>query len=103
VALNKGILPGKVFEYLAAHKPVLCVGPADSDADKILREAGAGQALPYDDHALMRRTLDELVARWQRSPNLDLPPTPLVARYSRQAQAAQLAALVQASQPTKRK
>ncbi len=40
VELNKGILPGKIFEYLATRKPVLCVGPAGSDADHILREAG---------------------------------------------------------------
>jgi len=102
VALNKGILPGKVFEYLAAHKPVLCVGPAGSDADKILREAGAGQALPYDDYALMRRTLDALAERWQQNPNLDLSPTPSVARYSRQAQAARLAELVRAGRAARR-
>ncbi|MEJ7665869.1 MAG: hypothetical protein WKG07_43315 [Hymenobacter sp.] len=102
VALNKGILPGKIFEYLAAHKPVLCVGPAGSDADKILREAGAGRTLPYADYKLMRRTLDELAARWQLSPDLDLPPTPWCARYARQAQAARLAELVRAGRAARR-
>ena len=94
VALNLGILPGKVFEYLATRKPVLCVGPAGSDADHILREAGAGQALPYDDYELMLSTLLALAQRWQQSPNLDLAPSPVVAQYSRQAQAARLAGLV---------
>ncbi len=102
VALNKGILPGKIFEYLAARKPILCVGPAGSDADRVLRETNTGQALPYDDYALMRRTLAELAERWQRSPNLDLPPTPSVARYSRQAQAARLAELVRAGRAARR-
>ncbi|MGI4833485.1 MAG: glycosyltransferase family 4 protein [Janthinobacterium lividum] len=97
VALNLGILPGKVFEYLATHKPVLCVGPAGSDADHILREAGAGQALPYADYDLMLSTLLALGQRWQQSPNLDLPPNSVVARYSRRSQAARLAELVQAS------
>ena len=97
VPLNLGILPGKVFEYLATHKPVLCVGPAGSDADHMLRAAGAGQALPYDDYELMLSTLLTLGHRWQQSPNLDLPPSPAVARYSRRGQAAQLAQLVQAS------
>jgi glycosyltransferase involved in cell wall biosynthesis len=93
VALNQGILPGKIFEYLAARKPVLCVGPAGSDADHTLREAGAGQALPYDAHELMLSTLDKLAQQWQQSPNLDLPgPTP--AQYSRRGQAARLAELV---------
>ncbi|MGI4740005.1 MAG: glycosyltransferase family 4 protein [Janthinobacterium lividum] len=95
VALNRGILPGKIFEYLAARKPVLCVGPAGSDADHTLREAGAGQALPYDDYELMLSTLGHLAEQWQRNSNLDLPgPTP--AQYSRRGQAAQLAALVRA-------
>jgi hypothetical protein len=93
VALNQGILPGKVFEYLAARKPVLCVGPAGSDADNVLREAGAGQALPYDEFDLMLSTLGHLAEQWQQDPNLDLRTTK-PARYSRRGQAAQLAELV---------
>jgi len=95
VALNRGILPGKVFEYLAACKPVLCVGPAGSDADDVLREAGAGQALPYDDYNLMLSTLEQLAQQWQQNPDLDLRTTKPT-RYSRRGQAAQLAELVRA-------
>jgi glycosyltransferase involved in cell wall biosynthesis len=94
VANNLGILPGKVFEYLAANKPVLCVGPAGCDADTLLRECGAGQALPYADHALMLETLEALVARWRSNPNVDLP-TRQNQRYSRRELTGQLAALVQ--------
>jgi glycosyltransferase involved in cell wall biosynthesis len=95
VALNRGILPGKIFEYLATRKPVLCVGPAGSDADNVLREAGAGQALPYDDYALMLNTLAQLAQQWQQHPNLDLTTTKPT-QYSRRGQAAQLAELVRA-------
>ena len=102
VALNQGILPGKIFEYLAARKPVLCVGPAGSDADHILREAAAGQALPYDNYELMLSTLTALARRWQLSPDLDLPASAVVARYARQAQAARLAGLVRAGRRAQR-
>lgn len=95
VALNRGILPGKVFEYLAARKPVLCVGPAGSDADAILREAGAGQILPYDEYTLMLSTLEQLAQQWLQSPDLDLRDTTPV-QYSRRGQAARLAELVRA-------
>ncbi len=95
VALNRGILPGKVFEYLAARKPVLCVGPVGSDADDILREAGAGQILPYDDFALMLSTVEQLAQQWMQSPDLDLRDT-TPAQYSRRGQAARLAELVRA-------
>ena len=93
VPRNLGILPGKVFEYLAAGKPILCVGPAGSDADQLLRECHAGQALPYDDYVLMLSTLEKFVAQWQLSTNLDLPATS-TARYSRRALTARLAKLV---------
>ena len=95
VPRNFGILPGKVFEYLAANKPILCVGPAGSDADNLLQECGAGQALPYHDSALMRETLEGLVAQWRLNPNLDLPAVSH-ARYSRRALTKQLAALLRA-------
>ena len=95
VPRNFGILPGKVFEYLAANKPILCVGPAGSDADNLLQECGAGQALPYQDSALMRETLEALVAQWRLNPNLDLPAVSH-ARYSRRALTKQLAALLRA-------
>ena len=95
VPRNFGILPGKVFEYLAANKPILCVGPTGSDADNLLQECGAGKALPYQDAALMLDTLETLVAQWRINPNLDLPAVSHT-RYSRRALAGQLAELVRA-------
>jgi len=44
----KGILTGKIFEYLAAKRPILAVGPIGGDVDNLLRETGAGFLLPYD-------------------------------------------------------
>ena len=93
VPRNFGILPGKVFEYLAANKPILCVGPAGSDADNLLQECGAGQALPYQDFNLMLETLANLVAQWRISPNLDLPAVSHT-RYSRRGLTGKLAAIV---------
>jgi glycosyltransferase involved in cell wall biosynthesis len=90
---NFGILPGKVFEYLATSKPILCVGPAGSDADQLLRECGAGQALPYQDYTLMLATLEKLVAQWRHNPNLDLPAQSH-SRYSRRALTGQLAEVI---------
>jgi glycosyltransferase involved in cell wall biosynthesis len=94
VVPNFGILPGKVFEYLATNKPILCVGPAGSDADNLLQECGAGQALPYADYQLMRQTLEALIAQWRLNPNLDLPALSH-SRYSRRALTGQLVAVVQ--------
>jgi glycosyltransferase involved in cell wall biosynthesis len=46
---NKGILTGKLFEYLASGVPILCLGPADGDAAEIISMARAGATFRYDD------------------------------------------------------
>ena len=49
IANNKGILTGKLFEYLGARKPILCIGPTDGDAAKIIKECKAGTTFDYSD------------------------------------------------------
>lgn len=49
IANNKGILTGKLFEYLGARKPILCIGPTNGDAAKIIQECKAGKTFDYLD------------------------------------------------------
>lgn len=44
----KGILTGKVYEYLAAKRPILAIGPLGGDLDNLLNETKAGKCLPFD-------------------------------------------------------
>jgi glycosyltransferase involved in cell wall biosynthesis len=46
---NKSIITGKLFEYLATGKPVLCIGPEDGDAAEILGITGHGRTTGYND------------------------------------------------------
>ncbi|TAL72169.1 MAG: hypothetical protein EPN88_05115 [Bacteroidetes bacterium] len=46
---NKCIITGKLFEYIAAAKPVICLGPADGDAAGFLNETGHGTTFSYRD------------------------------------------------------
>lgn len=46
---NKSFLSGKLFEYIASGKPVLCLGPVDGDAAQILESKGFGKCFEYDD------------------------------------------------------
>ena len=45
----KGILTGKVFEYLAVGRPVLAIGPSDGDLAEILKETDSGFIIDFED------------------------------------------------------
>jgi glycosyltransferase involved in cell wall biosynthesis len=45
----KSILTGKFFEYLAAGRPILCIGPPDGDAGAILKETNSGLISDFTD------------------------------------------------------
>src|SRR3954467_4865633 len=46
---GRGVLSGKVFEYLAAERPVLALAPPDGAAARLLEETGAGPVVAPDD------------------------------------------------------
>ncbi len=62
---GKGVLSGKVFEYIAVGRPILAVVPPDGAAAELIRETAAGVVAPPDDTAAIRSALDELHARWR--------------------------------------
>lgn len=42
------VLPGKIFEYLAAGRPVLGIGQEDGAAAEVLKDSGAGRMFGWD-------------------------------------------------------
>lgn len=46
---NKSIITGKLFEYIASGKPIICLGPTDGDAADIIRDSGHGETFSYVD------------------------------------------------------
>jgi glycosyltransferase involved in cell wall biosynthesis len=60
----KVILPGKFFEYMAALRPVLCIGPADGDAAQVIAETNAGFVAGINDEAAIRSAIRELYQRF---------------------------------------
>lgn len=46
---SKGIIPGKIFEYLQTGKHIVSFGPEESDVKKILDETNAGKHFSYSD------------------------------------------------------
>jgi glycosyltransferase involved in cell wall biosynthesis len=73
---GRGVLSGKVFEYLAAERPILAVVPEDGAAARILRESGAGIVAAPDDEAAIRDALVALHERWRRGELEQAPLSP---------------------------
>nr|MBA2357294.1 hypothetical protein [Actinomycetota bacterium] len=92
---GRGVLSGKVFEYLAAERPILAVVPPEGAAAGLLRDTGAAEIVGPDDVPAIGAALERLVARWRAG---SLEGTPLSAevreRLSRRARTEELAALL---------
>ncbi|MBU2649867.1 MAG: glycosyltransferase family 4 protein [Bacteroidetes bacterium] len=69
---NKGILSGKIFDYLGAQKPIICIGPEDGNASQILQECQAGRAIDYENKEGIMSYLRDLFLKWKINRNLDL-------------------------------
>jgi glycosyltransferase involved in cell wall biosynthesis len=53
----KGILPGKMYEYLALQRPILAIGPTDADYAQIIKETKAGNCHNFTDTAGIGQTI----------------------------------------------
>jgi len=48
------VIPAKLFEYLAAQRPVLVVGPDGGECDRIVRETQSGLSVGFDAEAIAK-------------------------------------------------
>ncbi|MBN2173367.1 MAG: glycosyltransferase family 4 protein [Bacteroidales bacterium] len=53
------VLTGKIFEYMGSGRPILCIGPTDGDAAKIIAEAGVGKTVAPNDAAGLKKSILE--------------------------------------------
>jgi glycosyltransferase involved in cell wall biosynthesis len=90
------VLPGKIFEYLAAERPILAAVPPEGAAANLVRESGAGIVVPPEDVAAMREALVGLAVRWRAGHLNAAPLNPeLRERISRRKRVEELAELLQ--------
>jgi glycosyltransferase involved in cell wall biosynthesis len=91
---GRAVLSAKVFEYLAAERPILAVVPPDGAAADLIRETGAGVVVAPEDVEGIRDALAGLEGDWRSGKLNGAPLAPEVrARLSRQARAEELAEL----------
>lgn len=54
---TKAIIPGKLFEYLAAGRPILALGPEGSDIKAIIEETNTGRFFSYSEEGQIKEQL----------------------------------------------
>ncbi len=61
----EGRIPGKLFEYLAARRPIFCLEPMPSDVSKIIEETQSGYTCNYEDAAQIEMTIRMLYQQYR--------------------------------------
>jgi glycosyltransferase involved in cell wall biosynthesis len=84
------IVPAKTYEYLAAGRPVLALTPPGTELGRLLDGVRGVTVATFDDGAAIERWL----RRAGRGERMDAPPAEAARPYTRAAQAAALAALL---------
>ena len=62
----KGIITGKIFEYLQAKRPILAVGPEDGDLAEILAKTNSGAIVDFDDVVKMKKEIKLLYNQYKK-------------------------------------
>lgn len=65
----KGRIPGKLFENMRAKRPILCLGPTDSDVSKIITKTNTGKAFEYDDYKGLKTYILDLFEKFKNNTN----------------------------------
>jgi glycosyltransferase involved in cell wall biosynthesis len=90
--LGLSVLSGKLFEYLAAERPVLALVPPEGIAADLLRSTGFARIADPDDVGVIRAQLEDLVEAWRAGDLGDRPlPADLRERLDRRTRASEMA------------
>lgn len=87
-----GIAPGKMYEYLALKRPILCIGPNHGDAARIILETKSGVTVGFDDLEKLKETMNRWASQFIKKKLTG--NNNLVDRYSRPKLTKDLATLL---------
>ncbi|MFK7747122.1 MAG: glycosyl transferase family 1, partial [Kordia sp.] len=86
---TKGIIAGKLFEYMAAERPIMGIGPEDADIAKIIQQTNTGTYFLYTEKEKLKT---QIVAYYEAFKNKQLQVFPIgLQKYSRKALTGKLA------------
>ena len=91
VSNAKGILTGKLFEYLASYKPIIGIVPEESDAREIIEDCKAGICFTRNEIEQLTARLTKLI---HSDPSEINPDKTKIESFSRKHQAIQIQKLL---------
>lgn len=92
-------IPGKLFEYLAARRPILALCASDTDTSRFFEEFGGGLVVDPSDSLALRKAIERLVSG-------DVPSMPdpeqVIRTHGRRAKAAEISTILSDAVSTSR-
>lgn len=96
---GQSIIPGKVYEYLAACRPILNIAPHDAETALMVRECAAGETFTRQEQGAIVAFIRKQYALWVEDAALLIRQNETHKRYSREREAEELAKWLETSTP----
>ncbi|MGC9025323.1 MAG: glycosyltransferase [Chloroflexia bacterium] len=88
------VVTGKVFEYMASHRPILAMVPPTGATAKIVLDSGTGFVVPPEDIEAISKTLLDLYKEWVAGKLIVQANEDFIHQFDRKRLTGQLAALL---------
>jgi len=92
-AETRAIIPGKLFEYLNAKRPIIALGPKESDIETIINETLSGKIFSYWDDEELKLEILQLYKQFKNG-NLTIASVG-IDKYSRRELTKKMASIIQ--------
>ena len=94
VASVAEIVPGKVYEYLGAMRPIIAIAPPQGAIGELIKETGAGETVRQSDIEGQARIIKRVYDDWQNQHSSFVIDMPAISQYERREATRKLAGLL---------
>ena len=61
-----GVIPGKMYEYFGAKRPIICIGKEDGDAAKIIQSTQTGVVVDFSDSKRLKKEILNMYQEYKK-------------------------------------